>query len=101
MTFMNRRNAAAGWLTLAVGKYILRRKAKSGTAKVAKWTLAGALAAAVAGGLFFWKRSKSELAGAGAPLPPVVPTVAGETGDDGPPDETPVAGPAKKVNPKG
>ena len=29
MTFMNRRNAVAGWLTLAVGKYILRRKAKS------------------------------------------------------------------------
>jgi hypothetical protein len=99
MTYMNRRNAATGWLTLAVGRYILRRKAKSNRGR---WAAVAALIAAVVGAAVFWKkRSGNELAGAGAPLPPVVPTVAGETGDDGPPDETPVAGPAKKVNPKG
>ncbi len=99
MTFMNRRNAVAGWLTIAVGKYILRRKAKSSRGR---WAAIAVLIASVLGAVTFWKkRSGSDLAGAGAPLPPVAPAGAGESGDDGPPDEAPVSGSSEQVDPKG
>ena len=98
MNYMTRRNAATGWLMLAVGKYILRRKAKSHRTR---WAAIGALVVAAVGVLVFWKkRSDPDLAGAGAPLPTVVPAVPGETGDDSAPDEPAVAGAPEQVDPK-
>ena len=62
MGIFNRRNAVVGWLTLVVGKRILKRKAKgavpsvdSETKKPNKSAIA-LLAAGTLGALTFWKK---------------------------------------------
>jgi len=62
----NRRNAVVGWLTLVVGKRILKRKAKgavpsvdSETKKPNKSAIA-LLVAGAAGALTFWKKRSGD-----------------------------------------
>lgn len=67
MGVFNRRNAVVGWLALAVGKRVLKRKAKAAAPSIdreSKRPNKSALAlsaAGVAGALTFWrKRSGAE-----------------------------------------
>ena len=62
MSVFNRRNAAVGWLALAVGKRVLKKKAKDAvpsidteTRKPNKSAIA-LLAAGTLGALTFWKK---------------------------------------------
>ena len=58
MSIVNRRNAVVGWLTLKVGKRVVRRKAQD-VAPSARTggAMAGGLAA-ISGALFFWRRKR-------------------------------------------
>jgi hypothetical protein len=64
VTIFNRRNAALGWATWAVGKRFARKKAKSAVPSVEegrpnKGLILSALAA-VGAVLFFWRRKRSD-----------------------------------------
>ena len=70
MSVFNRRNAAVGWLTWAVGKRVLKRKAKdavpaidSESKKPNKSAVALLLASAVGVATFWRKRSSDEETG--------------------------------------
>jgi uncharacterized protein (TIGR03382 family) len=59
MGIVNRRNAVVGWLTLKVGKRVVKQKAADAVPKAKKTggAAAGALAA-VGGVLLFWRRKR-------------------------------------------
>jgi hypothetical protein len=58
MGIVNKRNAVVGWLTLKVGKRIVRKKAQDAVPNARTGgALAGALAA-IGGVLFFWRRKR-------------------------------------------
>ena len=59
MGIVNRRNAVVGWLTLKVGKRVVKQKAADAVPKAKKTggAAAGALAA-IGGVLFFWRRKR-------------------------------------------
>ena len=66
MGIFNRRNAAVGWLTLLVGKRVLKKKAKdavptidSETKKPNKSAIA-LLVAGAAGALTFWRKRSGD-----------------------------------------
>jgi len=63
MGILNKRNAVVGWLTLKVGKRVVKQKA-AGAVPAAKsgGAVAGALAA-IGGVLFFWRRKRAGSAG--------------------------------------
>ena len=62
MGVFNRRNAAVGWLTWAVGKRVLKRKARGAVPSIDTETkrpnksAIALFAASVVGGLTFWKK---------------------------------------------
>ena len=59
MGIVNRRNAVVGWVTLKVGKRVVKQKAADAVPKAKKTggAAAGALAA-IGGVLFFWRRKR-------------------------------------------
>jgi hypothetical protein len=64
MGIVNRRNAALGWVAWQVGKRFMKRKARSAVPAVEdkrpnKPAIAAAIAA-VAGALFFWRRTRGD-----------------------------------------
>ena len=65
MGVFNRRNAAVGWLTWAVGKRVLKRKARGAVPSIDTETkrpnksAIALFAASVAGALTFWKKRSS------------------------------------------
>jgi hypothetical protein len=61
MSVMNRRNALFGWLAWAIAKEALRSKTRhtvhrNDTSSKRKLVVPAAIAAAVGGAVFFWKR---------------------------------------------
>jgi MYXO-CTERM domain-containing protein len=67
MGVVNKRNAFLGWAVWKVGKRVAKRKAKSVVASAESPSGRGkgigklaALAAAVGGGLLFWRRSRGD-----------------------------------------
>jgi hypothetical protein len=65
MSVFNRRNAAVGWLTLAVGKRVLKRKAKDAVPSIdpesrkPNKSAVALLVASAAGVATFWRRRAS------------------------------------------
>ncbi len=59
MAIFNRRNAAVGWITLFIGKRVLKRKAKQVVPAPNKSAVALMLASAV-GVLTFWRRRSGD-----------------------------------------
>jgi LPXTG-motif cell wall-anchored protein len=58
MTIVNKRNALVGWLTVKVGKRVVKKKAQGAVpGPRTGGAVAGALAAA-GGALFFWRRKR-------------------------------------------
>jgi len=60
MSIVNKRNAVVGWLTLKVGKRVVRKKAQEAAAsgKHAGRGAATGVLAAIGGVLFFWRRKR-------------------------------------------
>lgn len=71
MGIVNRRNAAVGWLALAVGKRVLKRKAKSAVPAIdpesrkPNKSAVALLVAGTVGVLTFWKKRSGDDAGSG------------------------------------
>lgn len=71
MSVFNRRNAAVGWVTWAVGKRVLKRKAKDAVptidpeSKKPNKSAIALLVAAAAGALTFWRKRTGD----GSPPP--------------------------------
>ena len=61
MGIVNRRNAVVGWLTLKVGKRVVKQKAAGAVPKAKKngGAAVGALAA-LGGALLFWRRKRGD-----------------------------------------
>jgi uncharacterized protein (TIGR03382 family) len=61
MGIVNRRNAVVGWVTLKVGKRVVKQKAAGAVPKAKKTggAAAGALAA-LGGALLFWRRKRGD-----------------------------------------
>jgi hypothetical protein len=61
MGIVNKRNAVVGWLTLKLGKRVVRKKAQGAVAsskRTGRGAATGALAA-IGGVLLFWRRKRS------------------------------------------
>jgi UPF0716 family protein affecting phage T7 exclusion len=61
MGIVNKRNAVVGWLTLKVGKRVVRKKAQEAVAaskRTGSGAATGALAA-IGGVLLFWRRKRT------------------------------------------
>ncbi len=61
MGILNKRDAIVGWLTLEVGKRVVRQKKKQVADALPSAKTGGALAgalAAIGGALFFWRRKR-------------------------------------------
>ena len=61
MSVMNRRNAVFGWIAWAIAKEALRSKTRhtvhrNGGSSRSKLVVPAAIAAAIGGAVFFWKR---------------------------------------------
>ena len=61
MGIVNRRNAVVGWVTLKVGKRVVKQKAAGAVPKATKTggAAAGAIAA-LGGALLFWRRKRGD-----------------------------------------
>jgi LPXTG-motif cell wall-anchored protein len=58
MSIVNRRNAVVGWLTLKVGKWVVRRKAQEAAPSAKTGGAVAGTLAAIGGALFFWRRKR-------------------------------------------
>jgi hypothetical protein len=58
MSIVNKRNAVVGWLTVKVGKRLVKRKAADAVPRATTGGAAAGALAAAGGALFFWRRAK-------------------------------------------
>jgi hypothetical protein len=58
MGIVNKRNAVVGWLTLKVGKRVVKRKAQGAVPSGRTGGAAAGALAALGGALFFWRRKR-------------------------------------------
>jgi hypothetical protein len=58
MGIVNKRNAVVGWLTVKVGKRVVKRKAQDAVPSAKTGGAAAGALAAAGGALFFWRRAK-------------------------------------------
>jgi hypothetical protein len=58
MGIVNKRNAVVGWVAVKVGKRVVKKKAADAVPRARTGGAAAGALAAVAGVLFFWRRSR-------------------------------------------
>jgi hypothetical protein len=58
MGIVNKRNAVVGWVAVKVGKRVVKKKAADAVPSARTGGAAAGALAAVAGVLFFWRRSR-------------------------------------------
>jgi hypothetical protein len=58
MGIVNKRNAVVGWLTLKIGKRVVKRKAADAVPDAKTGGAAAGALAAMGGALLFWRRAK-------------------------------------------
>ena len=60
MGIVNRRNAVVGWVTLKVGKRVVKQKAAGAVPKAKTGGAAAGALAALGGALLFWRRKRGD-----------------------------------------
>ena len=60
MGIVNKRNAVVGWIAVKVGKRVVKKKAADAVPNARTGGAAAGALAAVAGVLFFWRRSRKD-----------------------------------------
>ena len=58
MAILNKRNAVVGWVTLKVGKRVVKQKAAAAAPSAKTGGAAAGALAAIGGVLFFWRRKR-------------------------------------------
>ena len=58
MGIVNKRNAVVGWIAVKVGKRVVKKKAAEAVPSAKTGGAAAGTLAALAGALFFWRRSR-------------------------------------------
>jgi len=59
MAILNKRNAVVGWLTVKIGKRVVKQKAAGAVPGAKKGGAAAGALAALTGALLFWRRKRS------------------------------------------